>query len=112
MPLAVRDGAERSERELDGRATRQLVPRYREIGSDAYLYGTSQGPSPEDARKDGHIHGRSRLFMQYPGQGSSGETRLNGLSNVRNLIHLGKDLEMRVHFRSFLPLNLTNIVRE
>ena len=38
----------------------QLVPRYRGIGSEAYLDGTSQGPTPEDARKDGHIRGRSR----------------------------------------------------
>jgi hypothetical protein len=44
----------------DGRATGQLVPRYRGIGSEAYLNGTSQGPTPEDARKDGHIRGRSR----------------------------------------------------
>ncbi|MDH3852018.1 MAG: hypothetical protein OEV25_16685 [Deltaproteobacteria bacterium] len=37
------------------------------IGSEAYLNSTSQGPIPEDARKDGHIHGRSRQFVQYPG---------------------------------------------
>ena len=40
---------------------------YRGIGSEAYLSGTSQGPTPEDARKDGHIRGRSKLFMKYPG---------------------------------------------
>ncbi len=28
--------------------------------SEAYLNGTSQGPAPEDARKDGNIRGRSR----------------------------------------------------
>ncbi|MEE9530184.1 MAG: hypothetical protein V3W52_04250 [Syntrophobacteria bacterium] len=44
----------------DGRATWQLVPRSRGIGSEAYLNGTSQGPTPEDAMKDGHIRGRSR----------------------------------------------------
>jgi len=44
----------------DGRATWQLVPRYRGIGSEAYQYGTSQGPTSEDARKDVHIRGRSR----------------------------------------------------
>ena len=27
------------------------------IGPEAYLNGTSQGPIPEDARKDGHIRG-------------------------------------------------------
>ena len=37
------------------------------IGSEAYLNSTSQGPIPEDARKDGHIRGRSRQFMKYPG---------------------------------------------
>jgi hypothetical protein len=36
-------------------------------GSEAYLNGTSQGPTPEDARKDGHIRGRSKRFMEYPG---------------------------------------------
>jgi hypothetical protein len=30
------------------------------VGPEAYLNGTSQGPAPEDARKDGHIRGRSR----------------------------------------------------
>ena len=45
----------------------QLVPRYRGIGSEAYLNGTSQGPIPEDARKDGHIQGRSKRFMKHPG---------------------------------------------
>jgi len=37
------------------------------VGSEAYLNGTSQGPTPEDARKDGHICGRSKSFMKYPG---------------------------------------------
>ncbi|MDH3849826.1 MAG: hypothetical protein OEV09_02095 [Deltaproteobacteria bacterium] len=36
------------------------VPRYRGIGSEAYLNGTSQEPTPEDARKAGHIRGRSK----------------------------------------------------
>jgi len=40
---------------------------YSGIGPEAYLYCTSQGPTPEDARKDGHIRGRSRPFMKYPG---------------------------------------------
>ena len=44
----------------DGCATGQLVPRYRGIGSEAYLNGTSQVPTSEDARKDGHIRGRSK----------------------------------------------------
>jgi hypothetical protein len=37
------------------------------VGSEAYLKGASQGPTPEDARKDGHIRGRSKRFMKYPG---------------------------------------------
>ena len=40
----------------DGRATWQPQG----VGSEAYLNGTSQGPTPEDARKDGHIRGRSK----------------------------------------------------
>jgi len=40
----------------DGRATGQPQG----VGSEAYLNGTSQGPTTEDARKDGHIRGRSK----------------------------------------------------
>ncbi|MCG6917896.1 MAG: hypothetical protein LJE89_10150 [Deltaproteobacteria bacterium] len=40
----------------DGRATWQRQG----VGPEAYLSGTSQGPTPEDARKDGYIRGRSR----------------------------------------------------
>ena len=34
------------------------------VGAEAYLHSTSQGPTREDARKDGHIRGRSRPFMK------------------------------------------------
>jgi hypothetical protein len=47
----------------DGRATWQPQG----VGSEAYLNGTSQGLTPEDAKKDGHIRGRSKSFMKYPG---------------------------------------------
>ena len=47
----------------DGRATWQPQG----VGSEAYLNGTSQGPTSEDARKDDHIRGRSKSFMKYPG---------------------------------------------
>ncbi|MBW2580192.1 MAG: hypothetical protein JRD00_04450 [Deltaproteobacteria bacterium] len=40
----------------DGRAT--WLPQG--VGSEAYLNGTSKVSTPEDARKDGHIHGRSK----------------------------------------------------
>jgi len=30
------------------------------VASEAYLNSTPQGPTPKDARKDGHIRGRSR----------------------------------------------------
>ena len=40
----------------DGRATWKPQG----VGSEAYLNGTSQGPTPEDARKDDYIRGRSR----------------------------------------------------
>ena len=35
-------------------------PAVRGIGFEPYLNGTSQWPTPEDAKKDGHIRGRSR----------------------------------------------------
>jgi len=34
------------------------------VGPEAYLNSTSQGPTPEDARKEGHIRGRSRRFVK------------------------------------------------
>ena len=37
------------------------------VGPEAYLKGTSQGSTSEDARKGSHIRGRSRLFMEYQG---------------------------------------------
>ncbi|MEE9529874.1 MAG: hypothetical protein V3W52_02690 [Syntrophobacteria bacterium] len=40
----------------DGSATGQP----QDVGSETYLNGTSQGPTPEDARKNGHIRGRSK----------------------------------------------------
>jgi hypothetical protein len=40
----------------DGRATWQPQG----VGSEAYLDGTSQESTPEDAREDGHIRGRSK----------------------------------------------------
>ncbi|MDH3964254.1 MAG: hypothetical protein OEV25_12660 [Deltaproteobacteria bacterium] len=40
----------------DGRATWQPQG----VGSEAYLDGTSQEPTAEDARKDGHIRSRSK----------------------------------------------------
>ncbi|UCF01992.1 MAG: hypothetical protein JSV14_16830 [Deltaproteobacteria bacterium] len=40
----------------DGRATWQPQG----VGPEAYLNGTSQGATPEDAGKGGHIRGRSR----------------------------------------------------
>jgi hypothetical protein len=43
-------------------------PAYRGIGSEAYLNGTSQGPAPEDARKDGHII-RARYAPLSPASG-------------------------------------------
>jgi hypothetical protein len=37
------------------------------VGSEAYLNSTSQGPTPEEARMDDHIRGRSRQFVKQPG---------------------------------------------
>jgi hypothetical protein len=47
----------------DGRATGKPQG----VGSEAYLNGTSQGPTPEDTRKDAHIRGRSRRFVKHAG---------------------------------------------
>ena len=47
----------------DGRTTGQTQG----VEPEAYLNGTSQGATPEDARKGAHICGRSRQFMKYPG---------------------------------------------
>ena len=41
---------------VDGRATGQPQG----VGSELYLNGTSQEPTPEDALKGGHIRGRSK----------------------------------------------------
>jgi hypothetical protein len=38
------------------------------VGEEAYLNGTSQGPSPEDARKGGHII-RARYAPLSPASG-------------------------------------------
>jgi hypothetical protein len=38
------------------------------VGSEAYLYGTSQGPTSEDARKDVHII-RARCAPLRPASG-------------------------------------------
>ena len=37
------------------------------VGPEAYLHSTSQGPTSEDARKNGHILGGSRRFVKYAG---------------------------------------------
>jgi hypothetical protein len=42
------------------RAQRRRLRRVQGVGSEAYLNGTSQGPTPEDARQDDHIRGRSK----------------------------------------------------
>ena len=47
----------------EGRATDQPQG----VGFEAYLNGTSQEPTSEDAREDGHIQGRSKPFIKYPG---------------------------------------------
>jgi hypothetical protein len=49
------------------RAQRRRLRRVQGVGSEAYLNGTSQGSTPEDAREDCHIRGRSKPFMKYPG---------------------------------------------
>jgi hypothetical protein len=41
------------------------------VGFEAYLNGTSQEPTPEDARKGGHIRGRSKAIHETSGLGGS-----------------------------------------
>jgi len=68
-PLAGLSGASAKKMGVP-RAAQALAPRAWQpqgVGSEAYLNGTSQGPTPEDARKDGHICGRSKSFMKYLG---------------------------------------------
>jgi len=47
----------------DGRATGSPQG----VGPKAYLNGTSQDPTPEDAREDGHIQSLSKRFIKHPG---------------------------------------------
>ena len=63
-PHYARDAGARSWRWSCHRAT---IPRYRGTGPEAYLFGTSRGSRTQDARKDGHIHGRSRWFVHNVG---------------------------------------------
>ncbi|MGD8529467.1 MAG: hypothetical protein PVG97_00710 [Syntrophobacterales bacterium] len=65
-------GRERPQVNFDGlaRMLHELLSRDREdgranwqpqgVGPEAYLNGTSQGTTIEDARKNGHIRGRSK----------------------------------------------------
>ena len=53
------------------------------VGPEAYLNGRSQGSTPEDARKDWHIRGRSRRFMKYPGY-SQNRRETQDISRQRN----------------------------
>jgi hypothetical protein len=53
------------------RAAQALAPRAGQpqgVGFEAYLNGTSQGPTPEDARKDDHII-RARCAPLSPASG-------------------------------------------
>ncbi|MGB6927878.1 MAG: hypothetical protein WBH05_01545 [Syntrophobacteria bacterium] len=68
-PLAGLSGAQRARRRwVCHRATagswfRDVPERYVAVGAcPEPVEGT-----PEDARKNGHIRGRSKLFMKYPG---------------------------------------------
>jgi hypothetical protein len=57
------------------------------VGSEAYLNGTSQEPTPEDARKDGHII-RARCAPLSPASGfpvSWSQQVIHELSGLENL---------------------------
>jgi hypothetical protein len=61
---------------------------YRGIGFEAYLNGTPQGPTPEDAGKGGHII-RARSAPLSPASGfpvSWSQQVIHGISGLYNLI--------------------------
>jgi hypothetical protein len=51
----------------EGGATGQPSRGAAGLGPEAYLFSASQGTRPEDARKDGHICGRSKWFVHHAG---------------------------------------------
>ncbi len=69
----------------DGRATGQP----QDVGPEAYLNGTPQGPTPEDARKHGHIRGR-RLSMKHPGYTSKQLTACSSQKRLHRFFHIGE----------------------
>jgi hypothetical protein len=92
--------------------TNPAVPRDELPGGTTILFALAALRSAPQAGSQ--FHGLATAIHAISGlrKSSSGQSRLNGMSNVRNLIHSGKNLEMRVHFSLFLPPILTNIVRE
>ncbi|MFA9614990.1 MAG: hypothetical protein ACERK9_13710, partial [Deltaproteobacteria bacterium] len=72
-------------------------------GSEAYLNGTSQGPTPEDAGKDGHIRGRSKLFMKYPGWTLCGQIQQAMSFTIRRTSAIPKPPD-HTHITSFTSL--------
>ena len=75
----------------DGRATWQPQG----VGPEAYLNGTSQGSTSEDTRKDSHIRGRSRLFMEYQGW-VGGFVRNDGFGELWLSLQGGGDIFWRI----------------
>jgi hypothetical protein len=69
----------------DGRATWQPQG----VGSEAYLNGTSQEPTPEDVRKDGHIV-RARCAPLSPASGfpvSWSQQVIHEISGLKIILH-------------------------
>ncbi|MBT8406137.1 MAG: hypothetical protein KJP05_01660 [Deltaproteobacteria bacterium] len=56
------------------------------VGSEAYLNGTSQGPTPEDARKDDHII-RARYATLSPAPQAASTTSGFPVSWSQQVIH-------------------------
>ena len=72
------------------------------VGSEAYLSGTSQGPTPEDARKDDHII-RARCAPLSPASGfpvSWSQQVIHEISGLKQICQLSiltpKMMERRV----------------
>src|SRR5210317_665380 len=67
-------------------ACRAPIPRYRGIEPEAYLNGTSQGLTPEDAREDGHII-RARCAPLSPASGFPVSRSQQTIREISGLTH-------------------------
>jgi hypothetical protein len=73
------------------------------FGPEAYLNGTSQGPTPEDARKDGHII-RARCAPLSPASGFPVSRSQQAIHEISGLAHgFCRDLNHPIHKLALNP---------